>query len=271
MAKKDTMVAYLQGVLKSVPEEKKAGVQAKIDALMKDDEILELLGDGVMMKADYSRNFDALRASKEALDKWYAETLETNSSNAQAAEELAGLRAAGRIKEEKPTDDDLDDETPSFKKLRESMVTKDEGTKIVQSAVGEGMRGTTSLLNAVIRLSGQHQMRFNEVLDPDKLLDYARKNKASTIEQAYEAMYADKIEKFNEDREKSARQKLKDQLRTEVLAELKSAGPYPITTEESQESSGSALSGMKGAEDQYSVNAAADDYARRVAARGTSA
>jgi hypothetical protein len=274
MAKKDSAKAYLEGVLKSVPADK----QEKVKALLADEDLLEVIGDGVMLKADYSRGYDALKASKLELDNWYNDNLTEMTSNAAAAERLAQLEKDGLIRKskgkEKDDDDEDEDETSSaaLKKLRGEVLTKDEAGKLLQTSLASTVQGMSAVQNAMLKLAMQHQMRFKEALDPQAILDHAAKVKAPTVEAAYQSLFAEKLQKWQEDSEAAASKKLRDDVRAEVIAEIKSQGPYPVGgVEESQDASGSALSGLKGKEDDFSADAAARDYERRVAARGANA
>jgi hypothetical protein len=260
-----TKKEYVEGLLKAAPEEKRAAILASLE----EAGVVDLVADGVMLKADYSRNFDQLKANREALNTWYEDTRGLLQQGSAAMSELERMRAAtaqrgAGAENDNPEGTGNPNPPPSLdvkKLLAEGYISKEEAARALQ-ANNQSMLAVTA---AISSLQFQHKDRFGKVFDPASLLKYAADHGVGTVEGAYNAMFAKELEEHAAKVEGDARKAFEDKVRKEVTAEImkKQGGILPMTSEEPLSPT---LGGMRDAKDKsFGIDAAVSAYNERTA------
>ena len=256
---------FLEGVLKLIPEDKRAAAK---ELLGSNEQVLEHAGQHVMMRDDYSRSWDKVVEYKGQLDGWYQEKLSTLEEAEKLKKRVAELEKGGGS--QPPKDDDGDGGegvagSATLKRLEASLkdtITRDEATKALSQTAAQLQQDTLSYAQALNDLSFQHWTDFNERLNTTELIESARKNR-TTLGAAYTELtrdrYQSKAKKDDEDRIK----KIIDDTRKKVMEEVRSAPPYPIASAEPSTLTGLQPKGDKATEGEFGVAAAVRDYYAR--------
>lgn len=211
--------AFLDQVLGKLPEADRAAVSA---ALTKPEAeaALKTVGEGVLMRSDYSKVMDEVTKSKAELDAelarltdvnrqqtaWY----ETNKPLLELGKKAkdSGWEGAGR------TTDDLKEPV----KLPDNVITKDALDAREQEAAG--------YMEYITRLGLTHLQTFGEILDVTALRRDPRAAKVG-IQGVYDAIYGPKIQEKQSAAEKARIDKLVADGVAEQLRKTGSRPPYP--------------------------------------------
>lgn len=229
--------------------------------------LLEELGAGFLRQSDYSRKMDEVKKESEAekaanathkaqLDIWFAHNepkLKQATIDAQRAQELEAeverLKSGGAAPEV----------TAASLKL-DQFAKKDDLQAAIRNEVQKAAGIQFEATSALVRLAGEHSMKFKEVLDPVTLRAHAVKTGKLDIAEAYKDLFADKLKKFDEDAEKQKEADLEARVREKIMKETGGRMPYPMPTDEPGVLSG--LAADKDARSGFGVKAALDEFYR---------
>lgn len=158
--KKELGKSFMERVLGKLPEEKRAAVADVLTS----DELLELAGEGVLLKEDYStlaqtaaQETAKANAHKASLDNWW----EKNTGRLAALEaENARLKAGGGSGSGDP-----EPPKPAAAAVPANVVTKED----LQTALSQGLADVATLTT----IASQHQLEFGEALDVRQLIAHA--------------------------------------------------------------------------------------------------
>lgn len=250
--------AFLNDLLSRIPEDQRAGVEAALAP----DEIQNFADQGASRQQDYSRKMDDIRLKAQQIEteraainqraqdqrEWYEANLPILEAGRQAV--------AGGVVTPPVTPP-----TPPAVTLPADLMRKAE----VEALVNNREAGAVAFFAAVNHLSLQHYQRFGEVLDIAALTSDPDAGKLG-INAVYQKQHAEKIAAAAATAEDK---RINDIVATRLAEERRKSGdrpPYPVAG--SEVSPLDVLSQAPGDPTRFSVDAAADEYARLVAARG---
>lgn len=166
--------SFLEQVLAKVPEDKRAGLQTSAAAILADETLLTGIGEGVLLRSDYSREMNRLQDIETKQTEWW---------NANQAV-LEKARKAGITPTS--TEPALDPDDPSKKPV--AGVTLDDVNKLMDQREA----GVVPFVGAVATLAIKHYQTFGEVLDTDAILRDATKRNIP-LEAAYQTAHGERI------------------------------------------------------------------------------
>jgi hypothetical protein len=177
--------AFVAEILSRIPAEARADVQKHLEV----DGVLEVVGNGTLMRQDYSRGMNTLQTNQRALDDWYQKNQPLLEAGAKAIAQPARRQAPD------PYDDpDLDD--PADTRRRPApidtsrFVERDEATQSVQRLEQNAMV-YSEMLN---RISMTHYKEFGgDILDPRALREHAEAT-GLRLDLAYNDLVAERRE-----------------------------------------------------------------------------
>ena len=264
----DSGKSLLEGVLAKLPEslrEQAKGIFAAAEAT----DALTVLGDSALARADYSKNMDALtqaqtdlKAREDSLAADYDKLNTWYDGRKSDFDKVDELRKAGKWK-----DGLLDDGQPP----RPGQPPLDTSKFISREDFDKLMMGQQMSAANVMALMGkliiEHKDHFGEVLDASQLLADPNLGKNGYgLADAYHAKFKDKITERNTKLENDRIQKLVDERYTERMKGQPQLA-IPLRTGTSPLDLLEANTEIK--PEQFSAQAAAEEYARLVAARST--
>lgn len=226
---------FFQGVLQHLSDEARAALEAQLADPNTAAPLLAYVGDGALRQSDYSSRMDAIRAREQQL-KDYAKELDDYRRTVEAA--------SARIKDDqppadpKPTPAPTGDDAPLTMKALGDVLNRREGYYAKFTA-------------DMSRIVAEHQKHFGEVLDPNSLLEHPRVGEIG-LDGAWRELHKPKFEKLAADTQAAERERIRKELRAEILQEQAQQVPYPL-------GGGSPLDGL-GTEGDYSPEAAARAY-----------
>lgn len=208
---------YLKKVLQYVPEAEQA-------------DLLERLGDHVLMRDDYSRLSDeatqakTLAEQQKALsDKIYADNLKWKAENEAFLKNK--LDELTKKEQALATTSNL---APDFDPSK--FLTKEEAAKLTAEARRDVEAQSLALTDAIDSLRARHFKEFGEYLTQGELISHARKI-GKPVDQAYEDLtrtrYEEKSKKATEDWKAAERAKIEKEIRSSLGA----AAVYPVNNE----------------------------------------
>jgi hypothetical protein len=259
MAKKDEGQKYVESLLALIPEEKRTAVK---EALAQ-DQVYEHVGEHVMARSDYSRAQDQLKQSADAvlgyksqLDTWY------QTVNQELARGSEALRRLESIKGDEPQTD------PAATPATPSGLKQEDVEKVLAERIGQNEQQTLGLVAYVTTLAQAHYARYGEPLDVGNLIGESRRV-GRPLPQVYEEKTREKREALEAKQAKQEREKLREEVRGELLAEQRKSGhgAYPLPGADADPLGNATLSGLKPAtkeggngETAYGVRAALDEF-----------
>lgn len=247
---------FLSEVLANIEEADRAAVEA---AFGKSSKAVEALGAGAKRQSEFSRSMDELRASQAKLTK--------------DAEDLAAAKATVQSTYEKQTEwweankaalaARTTEENPALTSPKPAEIPADVIRRADLDEAGRGVVGFTAY---TIKLALRHAREFpGEELDIQDLANKAAATKGQkTIEDIYQDLYGAKLkEKVDAARTADIQRQVNDGVQAALKAQ-RSGTPYPLAS-----MAGSPLDVLTTKPDtsQYTVDAAADEYNRLVAAK----
>lgn len=153
---------FMERVLERLPAEKRGDVQSLLLA----DEVLDLAGEGVLAKEDYSvkiQEAQALKANadthKRQLDDWWAKELPVRAELREKIAKLEGGRGGGG------SDDPDPSPKPAPVTLPPDLIRKTD----LDAAINQGLADVATLTT----LAGRHQLEFGEALNVHELIAHA--------------------------------------------------------------------------------------------------
>lgn len=257
---------YLQAVLAKVPEDKRAAVAALLDV----EDAVELVGDGLLMKADHSRAMaEAQQEAEKAkgwhgeLNKWWVEKQDEITKLKVENEKLklgggtgggAGAGGGGGEGGGAPIQTQAVDLSGYVKK-------EDVATEI-NKRVAQAEASVVPLVSVLSTITLKHFKDFDEVLDVNALIEHCNKTQTPIDKGGYESFAKEKIEaKALKAREAeiAAAEKRGEEKGRQAAA----ATPYPMATSEP-----TTLSGLdKSKQAEYGVAAAVNEFNKMVGQR----
>lgn len=258
----DTGKSFIDGVLAKLPESLRDQAKAVFSAPEATD-ALTLVGDGVLARADYSRQMDEIRTKEqqvtedfERLNTWYEE-------KKSALAELDEFRTGKK----KPANGD----PPPPRTTPEIDPTKFLSREDFQKSQREEQLAAANYLGLQNVLTLQHYDRFKEILDTRELLADPNLGKQKAdgsvygLTDAYRTKHGEKLTAWEQQQEQARITKLVD----EQVAERMKANPgMPIPLRGAPSVLDLIEAGTEIKPEQYSAAAAAEEYARLQAARG---
>jgi DNA-binding Lrp family transcriptional regulator len=141
------------------------------------------IADSTMMRSDYSRKMDELKAEKDKTSNWYQEVLQVTENNKKVVETTNKQLEAYRQKF-----GDLDGDTMVATPTADVAKLKEEYENKFKTLEGN----TITLLKKTATISAQHLKQFNEVLDMDALEKFVVE-KGLPLEQGYKEFISPRL------------------------------------------------------------------------------
>ena len=215
--------AFMARILEKIPAEARADVQKHLE----NDGVLNEIGGGVLRREDHSRAMAAVQSDRDRLNKWYEEHLPMLEAGQKALRD-----GTTRRRDPDPDlDDDLDDPNdPPRRRAAAPAIDPNQFINRQEAAAALQQRDEQNLIFSVMlnRVTMQHFREFNEVLDPQALIDHATE-KGLRLDLAHDDLVRDRREK----RQTEEREAAIKQAREAGLAEgrQQAAGhelPFPV-------------------------------------------
>lgn len=239
---------FFAQVAQHLPDDLRAGFETFIQSGDQNaQQVLAAIGDGTLRQDAFSREMDALRETKTALEKWrddLAEWARTNAGEGAPNDPLAAPRQTAQSGQ------------PA------AAVSKDDVVALFNQEMGRREIYFAKYVADATRLATQHFAQFGEVLDINPILAHPKLAELQ-LAGVYQELHKDKIAAKSAAEQAKEREELKRQLREELLAEQGPGAqvPYPIGE------GGSPLDHLNGDQSQYTPEAAAAMYRQLVNAR----
>lgn len=259
----DAAKEVIDEMAKYLPEEQQSVFR---DTVTGSEAALKYLGDAALMRSDYSRRQDELaekqaelEAYKNQLDEWYQEKLPVIEAGSRAM--------ASDGNDEPPTTPTSPIRTPAAPQVDlKDYIKKSELESLIAQRAAQLEQRSALLGAAVSSLGFKHQKDFNEPIEPlmPQIYDLAAK-KQIPLDAAYAEVTAERRAALEEQRQKEARKKLKEELRQEILTEQRANPmlPYaPSTTEPSTLTGLTKDASKQPTAGEYGVQAAVDEFYR---------
>lgn len=261
-SKKDTASEYLESLLAHVPEEKRADVKA---AIMQ-DEVLNDLGEKILMRDEFSRAMDEARAvqtqanyDKDRYTQTYEKNLKWYSDNEKALAQFDTLKKKG-VDIDKLISGDTsaggnggNGGTQAAADLS-NYVKKDEVASLAaleaQKIVGAREAQYAGFVTTLQDISNRHLAYYKEPLDTTVLVETARKQNRP-LSDVYKDMTSDLAEQRAKEIEKKKQADFETLVNQKVAEQMSQRAPYPLGTD----SEPSTLAGL-GSKDGVGVEAA---------------
>lgn len=251
--------AFIESVLAKLPESVRDQARAAFTAPEAAD-ALTVVGDGVLARSDYSKSMDDLKAKEQQLvedytrlNTWYDGAKDRLAKVETLEEQIA------RLSGQQPPTPPADPIRHPAKEEPVSGLTKEE----FAAAMEERDRAYAGVMALSNRLTAQHLRDFNEVLDTDALIAYARA-KSVDLKTAYDQVHAEKIAAKAQQSKDAEIAKLRQEIEAQVRKEV--GQPYPI-----RNAAPSVLDILDTKTDSpanHTVDTAVAEYERLQAARG---
>lgn len=235
MKKAQAGEAFLKSVLERIQD---PGLKEKASALLADGSVVEAFGEGAMLRQDYSRNLDRLKAKEAEI----LETAQKQDAWWKANEPLVKLGqkvAAG----EKPEPASKADPVPV------QGVTAEQ----LNAALGAFAQQTLQLNLALDKLRARHFTLFGEQLDTALVVDLAQK-RGINLEQAWQELTGERQQEVTAKSEEERINALVEERVKKALGAAGAAPPYPVMNGEPD-----ILAALK-ADEEVGPAAAARDY-----------
>lgn len=214
--------AFLSRILEKIPAEARADVQKHLE----NDGVLAEIGGGVLRREDHSRAMAAVQSDRDRLNKWYEDNLPILEAGTKA------LRDGNTRRRDPEPDPDLDDDLDDGRARRSAAPAIDPNQFVnrVEAAAALQQRDEQNMIFSVMlnRVTMQHYREFNEVLDPQALIDHATE-KGLRLDLAHADLVRDRREKRQTEEREAAIKKARE----DGLAEgrQQAAGhelPFPV-------------------------------------------
>ncbi len=221
MALKPQTTKFLAEVLAKLPTEKRASVEA----LLTDPEAeagLDLIGDGVLRQADYSRSMNELKQKETEADTHYANLTAWYEQKKADLAELDVLRT--KVVPTVP-----DPSRPALAPAPDpaKYVNRDE----FEQTLGQTERGAVTFFNLLNQLSLRHYQTFGEILDTTTLTNDKRLPSLGPtgLQVIYQDLYKDQLAGKAAEAKAAEEAKIRQSERELVLKEqAATVHPYPV-------------------------------------------
>jgi hypothetical protein len=252
--KKEAGAAYLQKILGLLPEADRAAVAEKF----KDEKIAEAAGEEILLRDDYSRQSDELKAHEgkvvayhQTLQAWYEEQREALNKGTAALEQLEKLQANPQPKP--------GDAPPAFDAAK--FLGKDEAAKLLNQAVSESAASIAQYNAYLSTLASQHLHDFGEPLDV-LALDQLAREEGKRVDVVYADQTKEKREAKAQERAKKAEEALEAKIRAKVEDEYRRRPqtPYPLGEDLGDPMGNATLTALKEKNPQFGKDAALEEF-----------
>lgn len=175
----DAATKFLEGVLAKVPAEQRDTVRAAITG---NQEILADIGDGVMMRGDYTSQTQQLQRDRDAIQAYY----DRENPKVEKAAKLLERFPDGIIPDDFGNPDPNANRQPAIdpKALTDDLLGK------VGLRVQESEKGAAAFMAKLTNLSNQHLATFGKPLDTEALVANPRIYEVG-LDAAYREAFAD--------------------------------------------------------------------------------
>lgn len=240
---------FFSQVAQHLPDDLRAGFETFIQSGDQNaQQVLATIGDGTLRQDAFSREMDALRETKTALERW--------------RDDLAAWANAREADTAAPADPLATPRATAATAAPGTGVSKDDVLSLFNQEMGRREIYFAKYVADATRLATQHFQQFGEVLDINQILAHPRLAELQ-LAGVYAELHKDKIAAKSAAEQAKEREALKQTLREELLAEQGPGTkvPYPIGE------GGSPLDHLGGDAAQYTPEAAAAMYRQLVNAR----
>lgn len=258
-SKKEAGQAYLDGILKHIPEAQRAAVKEALSA----DAVAEAAGEGVLLRDDYSRAMDALQRDSEALKRYHGELQTWYEGEAGKLSRVNELEAeVEKLKSGTPPADPGKGGPPAFDPKQ--FLSREEAGKLLDQALQTTAGNVSAYQTYLLNLAINHMHEFGQPLDIMALDQRAKKeNKRVDIlyqevtKEARDAKLAKAAADHDAEIRKQERERMEEEFRKRAPAM-----PYPMGNEPSDPNV--TLTGIAGQkqDQQFGVQAAVDEFYR---------
>lgn len=258
MNPKERGTQYLEDFLKTLPEDIREDVKAKVLA---QEAAVAHLGEHVLRQDDYSKSMNDLSDQTKANQKWHDDLKSWKSGvdreleeGKSAIERLKSMDAGGggRVIHSDGTPGGTGGDGGSGGEGGEG---KGNGTpsgiskEDVQRLISEAVQGVSSSSFAgaayMSRLTAQHMKEFDgDVLDTDALIAHCREKNLRVDQGGYDSFVKTRRDETSKKKHEEELKEAEDRGRAAARAELTSGPPYPISSGQGGEDAGT-LSGLK--------------------------
>ena len=260
----DTGKSFADGLLAKLPESLRESVKAALTAPEAVD-ALTYLGDGVLARSDYSKAMDEITATKNTLTEDYDRLNTWYAGKKDVLAQVEDLQKAGKWP---PEGEELPNPRAGAGLDPAKFIARDDFDRL--------MTDQQMLAANAMALMGQliveHQTRFGEVLNAQELLTdpHLGKQKADGatygLKDAYYTKHKDKLDGYQQKLRDTEINKLVDE---KVAERMKGQPGMPIPLKNGTDgfSPLDILDADPATKGDYTVQAAAEEYARLQAAR----
>ena len=252
--KKEAGAAYLQKILGLLPEAQRT----QFAEALKDEKVQEAAGEEVLLRDDYSRQMDELKAHEGKvvayhgnLQTWYQEKQDALEKGTAALEALEKLQANPPVK--------AGDPPPAFDTTK--FIARDEAAKLLNQAVTESATSIAQYNAYLSTLASQHLHNFGEPLDVLALDQLARKE-GKRVDAVYADQTKEKREKRQAEQQAKKEKDLEDKIRTKLEDEYRRRPqtPYPLGEDLGDPMGNATLGALKDKNPQFGKEAALEEF-----------
>lgn len=181
--------------------------------------LLARIGNGTLRQSDYSRGMNELKAQEAKLQKWSNDLkVWKTEADAQLAAGMAGSPdGGGGTPAPAPTAG-----TPGPTGL-----TEEDARRLLGTELNQREAYFASFVSDSMLLAQRHQMDFNEPLNIQALLQHPQVATLG-LQGVYAEVHKEKIAARDAKKQADERERIKNEVRQELLAEQGSGLPYPI-------------------------------------------
>lgn len=252
----DAGKAFIDGILAKLPENLRDAAKTALLAPEATD-ALTFAGEGALARADYSRQMDAIRQKEEAITTDYERLNAWYTTKQEDLAELDQYRTGKKTPAGAPPERTTQPTAPDLS----GVVKVEDFTRTMQ----EQQLSAANYLALQNTLTMQHYDRFKEVIDARELLKDPSLGKQKSdgatygLIDAYQTKYAEKLAAYTAEQETKRVNQLVEAQVAERLKSLPQAQAFPLR---SQPSALDLLDTPEFKPEQFTAQAAADEYAR---------
>ena len=245
---------FLADVLQNVPEDKKQVVEEALGM----EAVSKELESGYSRQSDYSRKMDELRTARDAAQQELVQQQgAVDAERSRYAEWYEGANkdyttAVGQLNRYKEEYGDLEAGEAKVASVPSNALTREEHDKILAEQFDRHDRQAIQFADILTDLKLEHNQRFSERLDTDKLFDHVQRS-GLPIQAAYNDLISDRVQKAQEEK---VQEQIK-QAREEGVQEGRSQAQLPVQPDASGPHPLSGLDKASTSEDRVGAAAAA--------------
>lgn len=228
--KKASGKSFMERILEKIPEDKRTVIA---EAMLTSDEVLELVGDGVLKQEEFSRLANETTEAKKSYENLYNQNLSWREQNiVDLTKGKAAADELERIKKQKRGNGEPDDDEETRRATPPDLtgfVKAEDLDSLIQKKLLQTEESGLEVIKTLTRLSSRHMKEFDEALDPDEVITVAREKRLA-LPQAYDLFVSDRREKRS--KEKYDKEIKEAEARGEERARTAAqATPWPLAGE----------------------------------------